>query len=307
MLIPCSELSLVYGVHAHGILHVGAHEAEELESYHSYGWGPVIWVEMLPEKFERLKQRFEGDSNNTVIHAACWDSDGDNLPLFRASNNGASSSLLSPQLHLVVHPRVSFVEEEGIRTSRLDSILPKDTSFDLINFDIQGAELQALRGLGEFLDRVKWAYLEINERPLYTGCALLPELDAFLQERRFVRIAIRMSGFSGWGDALYMNTSHLSEWSLLLLKLRMRIRSWWQLLPSRAKALLHKRRRGESKLRSLIGFPSLPRIKHQGHQLTNLPAQAATGFELAFNLTLPRTFIQRARRTWPSSCRSSPR
>ena len=60
MLIPCSELSLVYGIHPHGILHVGAHEAEELESYDSYGWGPVIWVEMLPEKFERLKQRFEG-------------------------------------------------------------------------------------------------------------------------------------------------------------------------------------------------------------------------------------------------------
>ena len=240
MLIPCSELSLVYGVHPHGILHVGAHEAEELESYHSYGWGPVIWVEMLPEKFERLKQRFEGDPNNTVIHAACWDSDGDNLPLFRANNDGASSSLLSPQLHLVVHPRVSFVEEEGIRTSRLDSILPKDASFDLINFDIQGAELRALRGLGKFLDRVKWAYLEINERPLYAGCALLPELDAFLQERRFVRIAIRMSGRPGWGEALYMNTSHLSEWSLLLLKLRMRIWSWWQLSPSRAKVLLHK-------------------------------------------------------------------
>jgi FkbM family methyltransferase len=174
MLIPCSELSLVYGDHPHGILHVGAHDAEELESYHSYGWGPVIWVEMLPEKFEHLKQRFEGDSNNTVMHAACWDSDGDNLPLFRASNNGASSSLLSPQLHLVVHPQVSFVEEEGIRTSRLDSILPKDASFDLINFDIQGAELRALRGLGEFLDRVKWAYLEINERPPLYGLRTAP-------------------------------------------------------------------------------------------------------------------------------------
>jgi FkbM family methyltransferase len=242
MLIPCSELSLVYGVRPHGILHVGAHEAEELESYRSYGWGPVIWVEMLPEKFERLKQRFEGDSNNTVIHAACWDSDGDNQPLFRA-NNGQSSSVLSPQLHLVVHPHVSFVEEEGIRTSRLDSILPKDASFDFINFDIQGAELRALRGLGEFLDRVKWAYLEINERPLYKGCALLPELDAFLKERRFVRIATCMVGLSGWGDALYMNTSHLSEWSLLLLKLRLSIRSWWQLLRSRAKVLLHKETR----------------------------------------------------------------
>ena len=85
----------------------------------------------LPEKFERLKQRFEGDPNNTVIHAACWDSDGDNLPLFRANNNGASSSLLSPQLHLVVHPHVSFVEEEGIRTSRLDSILAKDVALTL--------------------------------------------------------------------------------------------------------------------------------------------------------------------------------
>lgn len=221
MLFSLSELSRVYGVHPHGILHVGAHEAEESDSYNSYGWEPVIWVEMLPEKFERLQQRFEGNLNNTVIHAACWDSDGGDLPLFRA-NNGQSSSLLPPQTHLIVYPQISFVEERGIKTSRLDSILPKDAKFDFVNFDIQGAELRALRGLGAFLDRAKWAYLEVNERPLYTGCALLPELDAFLQERQFVRIATRMTDRGGWGDALYVNAGQARS------------------LPSRSRAFLRR-------------------------------------------------------------------
>ena len=205
MMIAASELAHFLGVRPSGVLHVGAHDAEEATEYSEHKWGPVVWVEMLPEKYETLRVRFADDPQNVVLHAACWDTDGVRRPIFQASN-GQSSSLLQPEEHLSNYPSISFSESAEITTSRLDSILPAEPRFDFINLDIQGAELRALKGLGASLADLKWAYLEINERRLYEGCALVGEIDAFMEDSGFVRIATRMAGAAGWGEALYVNT-----------------------------------------------------------------------------------------------------
>src|SRR5581483_11638658 len=217
MLVPVDALANTFGVRPTGVLHVGAHEAEEWEEYRRFGWRPVIWVEMLPEKAELLRPRFAAEKETTVINAAGWDEDGKQLPMFRA-DNGQSSSLLPPDHHLKAHPTVSFRREDSIVTSRLDSVLPKQPAFDFVNFDIQGAELRAMKGLGSRLSQVTWAYLEINRKPLYAGCALLPDLDKFLAERGFYRVVLRMSGASGWGDALYANVHKLGYATILKLR-----------------------------------------------------------------------------------------
>lgn len=100
-----------------GVLHVGAHEAEESDDYTAFGWNPVIWVEMLPEKAMALQVRFANDINNSVINAACWDTDGESLPVFRA-DNGQSSSLLKPNYHLTAHPTVTISEWRSCRNNQ---------------------------------------------------------------------------------------------------------------------------------------------------------------------------------------------
>ena len=224
MLISVETLTKGFGVRPNGVLHVGAHDGEEALNYSKYGWGPVIWVEMLPDKYEALRTRFEADPENSVLNAACWDVDGLQLPLFRASN-GESSSLLKPQEHLISHPRITFARQEGIATSRLDSILPANARFDYISLDIQGAELRALLGMGVWLPKVKWACIEINTRRLYEGCAMLNELDAYLNEQGFVRLITKMAGNKGWGDAVYVNSNLISPGALRLLKRKARL---WQ-------------------------------------------------------------------------------
>ena len=44
MMIPMSELVEEHGVRARGVIHVGAHEAQELESYESHRISKVIWI-----------------------------------------------------------------------------------------------------------------------------------------------------------------------------------------------------------------------------------------------------------------------
>ena len=210
MLLSVGQLSRYFDVRPAGVLHVGAHAAEEAGDYATHGWQPVIWVDMLPENCEALRRRFAGDPRNIVLQAACWDADGEQLPVFRGSNSQASS-LLEPQDHVTLYPGITFSQDAGMATSRLDSILPADSKFDYLSLDIQGAELRALRGLGRHLAGIKWACIEVNTRHLYSGGALMSELDAFMHEAGFLRLLTRMAGTKGWGDALYISTRLLQH------------------------------------------------------------------------------------------------
>jgi FkbM family methyltransferase len=217
MIISTERLSRTFGVKPKGVLHVGAHEAEELEQYQTLGWGPTIWVEMLPEKAAALKRRFAGDPHNSVLHAACWDVDGVSLPIFRA-NSGGSSSLLKPDRHLAAYPEVLFAQDTAILTSRLDSILPASATIEFINLDIQGAELRALMGLGLWLKKAKWVYSEVSVSPLYTDSALLVDIDAFLAAAGFFRVLTSLSPAKGHGEAFYANANLMSKSEIQSIK-----------------------------------------------------------------------------------------
>jgi len=187
MLISCSELRRVWGVNPSGILHVGAHEAEELKDYQKQGWSKshIIWVEAQPDLVQKLEDRLD-PRTNTVIQAAVWNIDGKDLILNVASNS-QSTSLLDLGTHSATYPDIKYVSKLKVKTSTLSNLLEGKPSFDFINLDIQGVELQALEGLGERLSKVKWIYTEVNSREVYKGCTLVTELDYFLKRNNFQR------------------------------------------------------------------------------------------------------------------------
>ena len=210
-----------------GVLHVGAFEAEERHTYSSRGWGPVIWVEMLPHKARALRARFAGDPRNTVLEAACWSAEVD-MPIHRASN-GQSSSLLEPRDHLVMHPGVKFAPPtQVVRTQRLDRLLPPDAAFNFISVDTQGADLQVLLGLGDRIGQVRFAVVEVNERELYAGCARLADIDDYFGRHGFVRTFRARAGAKGWGDALYVRVSNLTKRRRESLERRSRLYHRWR-------------------------------------------------------------------------------
>jgi FkbM family methyltransferase len=55
----------------------------------------------------------------------------------------------------------------------------------LLKLDVQGFELDALRGCESLLDRFDWVYVECSFRELYEGQALADEVMAWLRERAF--------------------------------------------------------------------------------------------------------------------------
>jgi len=88
-------------------------------------------------------------------------------------------------------------------------LLPKlfyrnyNIEFNFLNFDIQGAELKALKGMEEYLDNLDYLYTEVNKNYVYENCALVNELDEYLNKFGLVRVETNWTDYE-WGDAFYI-------------------------------------------------------------------------------------------------------
>lgn len=200
MLISLHELVKKYNVVFKGILHVGAHECEELKDYEQYIIrDKILWVEALPDKVALCKKLYSGVLiENAVV------SDTEEKVTFNISNNGQSSSILEFGLHTKYHPHVHYVNSFEVQTQLLKDILPKHKiEYNFLNFDIQGAELKALKGMEEYLPKVDYLYTEVNSDYVYNDCALVGELDKYLLNFGLVRVETSWTDCK-WGDAFYI-------------------------------------------------------------------------------------------------------
>jgi FkbM family methyltransferase len=200
MLISLHELVKKYNISFQGILHVGAHECEELNDYERYiSRDKILWVEALPHKVEMCKSRYPNiNIENAIV------SDVIENVVFNVSNNGQSSSILEFGLHSQYHPHVHYISTFEGTTTLLKNILPKyNIQYNFLNFDIQGAELKALKGMGEYLQKVDYLYTEVNNDYVYKDCALIDELDNYLNQFDLVRVETNWTSYK-WGDAFYI-------------------------------------------------------------------------------------------------------
>lgn len=204
MLIEFSSLCNRYNFIPKGIIHIGAHDLEEMGSYNSMGVSNIVWIEGNPDLVEKNKHLVEGRDQKLIWGLVYSE---DNLELeFKITNNLQSSSLLDFGKHKEYHPHVEFIGSKILKTTRVDSllerngILPED--FDFINLDIQGVELQALKGFGKYLKNIKYIYTEVNSGEVYMNNDSIEDLDNFLSEFGFERKETKMTPYE-WGDAFY--------------------------------------------------------------------------------------------------------
>ena len=187
------------------ILHIGAHECEERDAYLEQGFtdSKIIWVEGNKNIVSAMKSR----NSNLIIHQGLVGDIDDKEVDFIITNNGQSSSILELEEHKTEHPWVYEVGRSKQSTITVDTLLKnidvKPENIDFINIDIQGAELLAFKGMTNLLKCVHYIYTEVNIKHLYKDCALMSEIDDFLQEYNFFRRETVMTQ-NGWGDALYV-------------------------------------------------------------------------------------------------------
>ena len=201
MLISLHELFKKYNIIFKGILHVGAHECEEIKDYSIYiPHNKILWIEALEDKVNLCKSRYP----NTFIENAVV-SDNVEIVKFNRSNNGQSSSILELGLHKHFHPHVWYTNSYEVETKMLKDIINKyDIEYNFLNLDIQGAELKALKGMEEYLPKVDYIYTEVNSDYVYEKCCIITELDSYLEKFGLFRVETKWCENYRWGDAFYL-------------------------------------------------------------------------------------------------------
>ena len=191
------EILVEHKFNPQGVIHIGGHRGEEQDYYDSIAVQNTVWIEALPELVSHLREKFKNRKDIEVYQAAI--SDTMEKVTFHVTNNLASSSIYDLGTHTRHHPHIYVVDEFDIITCRLDS-LGLSNQYDCLNLDIQGAELNALKGAD--LTHINWIYCEVSLEEVYQGCPLKIDIDEYLDKQGFECIETHITKYN-WGDALY--------------------------------------------------------------------------------------------------------
>jgi FkbM family methyltransferase len=188
-----------------GAIHVGGNDGAERCWYDDMWFKKVIWFEPDSVLFHQLAKNLTFYPDQRAVPFGIHDTLKE-ATLNIASNNGQSSSILELGTHAESYPRIKYIGKKTIKLVRLDEIIPKIDSFDSFNFinvDVQGVELNVLKSLGENIIKFDYIYTEVNEEAVYKNCSLISEIDKYLQSYNFIRVETIMKA-AHWGDALYI-------------------------------------------------------------------------------------------------------
>ncbi len=171
-----------------GVIHIGANAGQEAGLYARLGLN-VIWIEPIPEVFERLKDNIDVYRKQLAYKLLVTETDGDTFAFHVANNGGESSSILDLGLHKDVWPDVDFVdtiELEGTSLARFVEANRIDLSkYQALILDTQGSELQVLRGAKETIRSFRYIQTEAADYEAYVGCCVVDDIVALLGEKGF--------------------------------------------------------------------------------------------------------------------------
>ena len=114
---------------------------------------------------------------------------------------GLTGSLLEPGL-VVDYPDIVFSEKFMVDVSTLDEEIGYPHPYNFLNMDVQGYELEVLRGGSQTLKTIDYVYTEVNRAEVYKKCAMIEDLTAYLQNFGLIKVAEAWHG--DWGDAFYI-------------------------------------------------------------------------------------------------------
>lgn len=192
------------------LLDVGANEGDFIRSAALLAkLGQVIAFEPQPACRPLLEKVLTTAPNGKLIAAAVGSTAGEIKLICTA--NSKMASVLAPQRGIeksYAAGDYAIIEKVMVPVMRLDDAVPAGTNIGLLKLDVQGYEMEALRGGTRVLTETKALLVEINYVPHYEGAVDFDVLHQFLGEAGF-----RLHGISApfvdqgkplWADAMYV-------------------------------------------------------------------------------------------------------
>tara|TARA_B100001559_G_C16418550_1_gene583951 strand:- start:120 stop:878 length:759 start_codon:yes stop_codon:yes gene_type:complete len=192
------------------VAQVGAHFGQEIEIFKKHNINQVFLFEPNQNAVEVLKNKTKNLSNIKIFPFALGNVNSLSEMYYSSGNDGQSSSLLEPQLHKKVQPKIDFKKKIAIDVKRFNDL--KLNGIDFLIMDVQGFELEVLKGFGKKLNQVQFIFTEINRDALYKDNVLVKDLDHFLKTKGFIRTWTSWrTADMPWGDAFYLRNNRLGK------------------------------------------------------------------------------------------------
>lgn len=167
--------------------------------------------EPIPQLADALRSKYV-HRPNVMIHAKALGAEPKRLT-FHQLNHIDSSSFLTPSAITARYhgQKVAINNEFTVEQVRLDDMV--DDEIDILKLDLQGYELEALKGAERSLPSTKLVLIEVEFVPLYENQPLFGDLDVFLRERGFFLLNLyelwtHPDGQLTSGDAIYLNSRY---------------------------------------------------------------------------------------------------
>jgi len=178
-------------------------------------WAPMARVfafEPLSSPAKLFHRVFAGDAKVNLYQAAIGPEAGE-ATIHVSAADDSSSLLPISQVQKRLFPGTGEVRTEKIRVGRLvDFVSPEEVvSPALLKLDVQGFELEALRGSKDLLERFTYVYVECSFMELYIGQALSHEIIEWLARHDFIltglyNISYDKNGKAIQGDFFFENS-----------------------------------------------------------------------------------------------------
>lgn len=202
MLIDFNTIFNSYKMEITGVIHVGAHHGEEIPVYINNGIKNIVLFEPVLDNFNKVASHAANYNANITGHQVALGSTNKIVDMYLSSNQCESSSILKPKKHLQLYPDVTFDRTEEVEVNRLDDY--NLTEYNMLNIDVQGYELEVLKGAENTLQYIDYIYCEVNSDEIYENNAYIEDIDDFLSKFSFERIETDWWEDHGWGDAFYV-------------------------------------------------------------------------------------------------------
>jgi FkbM family methyltransferase len=169
------------------IIDVGANSGQFTKvATHLYPQAQIHTFEPLPDLYPIIKKKFSTNPNIKTYNIALGNEDG--TILFNKNKFGHTSSVLEiSQENIHFTRKDNELEQIRVEIKKLDSlVLPIDkANLSLLKLDVQGYELEVLKGADETIKAIGYIIIEANLEELYSNQPSFTIMNNYLQNKGF--------------------------------------------------------------------------------------------------------------------------